>query len=285
MTKQCRSTILFLVPAFFVQAGCDRSLEYGETVERGQVIANSIGMKLVLIPPGEFLMGGREPAASSVDNRPQHRVRITKSFYMGVYEVTQDEWERVMSARPSQFCDTGVGKRQVEEVDTGQFPVDRVTWSEAIEFCRRLTVLPAEAAAGRTYRLPTEAEWEYACRASTNTAFYFGDSISLAQVNFNRLPDETGAQRPLQRTAQVGSYPPNAFGIHDMHGNVWEWCGDAKRNYSRRRQTDPAGGVATHYMVRGGAWDFPADLCRSAHRSEALSAYVYFGFRVVCEQE
>ena len=248
--------------------------------EQEPIFTNSIGMKLVLVPAGDFLMGTPESHQTTDESQPQHRVRITQPFYMGAYEVTQEEYERVMSNRPSHFGDTGVGRQRVEGLDTKRYPVDRVTWGEAVEFCRRLSELPEEEAAGRVYRLPFEAQWEYACRAGTQSAYSFGDEINLTQANFNGVSNENA---PLAGTAQVGSYPPNAFGLYDMHGNVCEWCGDGKRPYSTSEQKDPQGPPALYCMLRGGAWDFPAEFCRSDYRTEAMVGYVYFGIRVVCE--
>lgn len=244
-------------------------------------VTNSLGMELKLVAPGEFLMG--TPAGRAVDDgsQPQHAVRISKPFYIGVHEVTQDQFFAVMEMRPSHFCETGVGARFVEGLSTGDFPVDRVTWEEAVEFCGRLSDLDEEVAAGRSYRLPTEAEWEFACRAGSRSDFAFGSTISPAEANIAAAAD--GVSSTLGRTTKVGSYPPNAYGLHDMHGNVWEWCADGKRVFTKSKQVDPVGDVSFYSALRGGAWDFPADFCRSGHRGEAMSGYVYFGFRVVCE--
>ena len=264
--------------------GCARQTTHATTDhEHEPVFTNSIGMKLVLVPAGEFLMGSHYSQRTTDDSWPQHRVRITQPFYMGAYEVTQEEYERILYNRPSHFGDTGVGWQRVENLDTNRYPVDRVTWGEAVEFCRRLSELPEEAAAGRVYRLPTEAQWEYACRADTKSAYSFGDAINLTQANINGVSNRSAGNEPLFRTAQVGSYPPNSFGLYDMHGNVWEWCVDGKRHYSASTQTDPQGPAALYCMLRGGAWDFPAEFCRSDYRTEAMAGYVYFGFRVVCE--
>ena len=273
---------VLLVLVFAAGAGCNRrSVRINDSMAVDglpSAITNSIGMELALIPPGEFLMGSPRDHDARDGSQPQHHVQLTRPFYMGAFEVTQDQYFAIMDSRPSHFCDTGVGAAAVETLDTGSFPVDRVTWEEAVEFCARLTDLPEEADAGRSYRLPTEAEWEYACRAGTTTPWCFGDSISGEQANINTAPFHSQG-----RTTMVGSYPPNAFGLHDMHGNVWEWCGGGKRVYSRKAQTDPVSEPSFHSVIRGGAWDYPARNCRSDHRGEALSGYVYFGFRVFCE--
>ena len=143
------------------------------------VISNSIGLELIQIPAGEFFMGS-SPTDSGAreDEQPRHQVRISKSFYLGVYEVTQEEFESVMGTNPSYF-------KSFADQDCSRFPVDCVTWHDAVEFCQRLSDLPAEKQAGRMYRLPTESEWEYACRAGTTTVFHYGDDLSSTQANFN----------------------------------------------------------------------------------------------------
>ena len=176
---------------------------------------NSIGMKLVLIPAGEFLMGSPEGEGYLVEH-PQHRVRITKAFYLGTCEVTQEQYERVMGSNPSCFCKNGSGKDQVSGQDTGSFPVEMVSWEDAVEFCRRLSELPGEKSAGRVYRLPTEAEWEYACRAGSSGRYGFGDQ--------ERGLGEHGwfSDNSHGKTHPVGQKKPNAWGLYDVHGNVWE---------------------------------------------------------------
>jgi formylglycine-generating enzyme required for sulfatase activity len=246
-------------------------------------------MKLVLIPSGEFLMGApdEDPNPVSEGSTPQHLVRITKPFYMGACEVTQADFTQLMKGRanypvPPFFSAAGGGKSLVENVDTDRLPIDNVGWNLADEFCRRLSELPEERSAGRVYRLPTEAEWEYACRAGTQTRFSVGDELTTADANINALP-VSGAPRPLGRAAVVGSYPPNPFGLYDMQGNVWEWCWDTTRKYTRKPQTDPVGGQRVYRILRGGAWDMPAAYCRSDFRTDALSGYVMAGFRVICD--
>ena len=271
---------LVLALSLAVLGGCRKNSGLSAAVsDLPDSVTNSVGIELKLIPAGDFRMGSPPGYACEDGSQPQHTVRFTRSFYMGTFEVTQDQYFAIMESRPSHFCETGVGADGVEGLETGNFPVDRVTWEEAVEFCARLSDLPEEVEAGRTYRLPTEAEWEYACRAGTTTPWSFGDSISTGQANITAASPAS----VLGRTARVGSYPPNAFGLHDMHGNVWEWCGGGKRKYTRKKQTDPVSEPSFHSVIRGGAWDFPARNCRSDYRGEALSGYVYFGFRVVCE--
>ena len=260
-----------------------------EKLHSRNVFTNSIGMKLVEVPAGEFLMGssGSEQHAND-DETPQHRVTLARPFYIGIYEVTQAEYEKLMGSNPSYFSVTGKGKALVEGLDTSRFPVDRAKGTEAFEFCTKLSELPDEKAAGRVYRLPTEAEWEYACRAGTNADYWFGDSLSSLQANFNgELPTAGAEYGPfLGRSTTVGSYPPNGFGLHDMHGNVSEWCSDTYNTeyYKDSPPEDPPGpGNGNGRVFRGGAWGNDAISCRSAYRDHTIDAYGYRtrGFRVV----
>jgi formylglycine-generating enzyme required for sulfatase activity len=256
-----------------------------------KVLTNSIGMKLSLIPAGKFLMGSPETEPERDPEEVPHEVTITRPFYMGVYPVTQAEFARIMGGgiRPGAFFNARQGGGP-------DHPMENVLWKHAVEFCRKLSGLSSEA--GRRYRLPTEAEWEYACRAGTTTAFHFGNALSSQQANFNgRFPYGGAEKGPyLRRTAKVGSYPPNAFGLYDMHGNVWQWCADwyDKDYYRHSPKADPLGpaqGVMkTDYndyyrVVRGGSWLDEARACRSARRFRAMPSDTYriIGFRVVCE--
>jgi formylglycine-generating enzyme required for sulfatase activity len=261
------------------------------TVQDGdKTITNAIGMKLILIPAGKFLMGSPADEIERDADELQHEVTITKPFYMGVYEVTQGQYQKVMGKNTSHFNPKNGG--------TPDHPADQVTWEEAGQFCGKLSAFQAERSAGRTYRLPTEAEWEYACRAGTKTAFHFGASLSSKQANFNgRYPYGGAEEGPyLQRTVKVGSYQPNAFGLYDMHGNVAEWCSDwYDENYYRNSpKEDPRGppnGVLPtgfgefYHVVRGGCWLDEGRGCRAAYRFRYMPSdrYRLVGFRVVCE--
>jgi formylglycine-generating enzyme required for sulfatase activity len=256
-------------------------------------VENSVGMKLVLIPAGKFKMGS--PADEDGyfrDQGPVHDVEITRPFFLGAHEVTQGQYEKVMGANPSSFAATGNDKASRDRViglDTSTFPVDSVSWHDAVAFCAKLTALPEEKAAGRAYRLPTEAEWEYACRAGSSTPFHSGDSLSSKQANFNgNFPSGGGDRGPyLQRTCPVGSYAANVFGLHDMHGNVWEWVADryGEDYYASSERRDPQGPESgDRRILRGGSWDNRGKGCRTAFRrghgpANRLSSY---GFRVVC---
>jgi formylglycine-generating enzyme required for sulfatase activity len=263
-------------------------------------ITNAIGMKLALIPAGTFEMGlwrEGEPAQKHYpDEGPRHQVKIPQQFYMGVYEVTQGEYEKVMGMNPSAFSADGDQKMQVKGKDTSRFPVESVTWEEAREFCRKLSERSEEQKAGRVYHLPTEAEWEYACRAGAEP-FHFGKSLSFREANFDTtLPFGGGEPErdSLRRPRKVGSYKPNAFGLYDMHGNVAEWCSDYyQEDYYRTGgggdpvvdPQGPAKGDAEGSRVfRGGSWAHVGRDCRatSRQRDDPKKQYWTIGFRVVC---
>ena len=234
---------------------------------------------MIAIPGGTFLMGSpkNEPERDDSES-PQHQVTI-QPFYMGKFTVTQAQWERVavlpkinsdLNPKPSHFS----GKNR---------PVEKVSWLDAQEFCARIS-----RATGKKYRLPSEAEWEYACRAGTTTPFYFGDNISPDLVNYNgNYPYNSGAIGTYRnQTTDVGTFPPNSFGLCDMHGNVQEWCeDDYKENYNNASKDGSAlinrGAICK--LLRGGSWDDDAEICRSAYRyrySRGFSNDSY-GFRVV----
>ena len=192
-------------------------------------------------------------------------VALTKAFSIGVHEVTQAQFQRVMGSNPSEFK----GLKN---------PVENASWREAVEFCSKLSALPAERAAGRVYRLPTEAEWEYACRAGTKTGYTFGDSDS-------KLGDYAWyGKNSGSKTHAVGGKQPNAWGLYDMHGNVWEWCRDSHAPYPTGNATDPSGPASGAIrVIRGGGWSVTAEFCRSAYRSMFVPSFrVYYlgGFRV-----
>ena len=228
-------------------------------------ITNSLGMKFRLIEPGTFMMGLPENEAGRYKDETQHRVTLTKSYYLGVYEVTQEEYERLMGTNPSTYK----GKRN---------PVENVSYDDAIGFIERLNDLPEEKAAGRSYRLPTEAEWEYACRAGSSTAYCFGDDE--ARLGEYAWYDKNSGIR----THPVGKKRPNGWGLYDMHGNVWEWCNDWYGEYPSGSVTDPTGASSGSFRVRrGGSWYNEAADCRSAlrFRSDPSLRSSYLGFRLV----
>ncbi len=255
-----------------------------------EIITNSLGMKLALIPAGEFVMGSPESEREREHSEYQHRVRITKGFYLSIFEVTQAEYERLIGTNPSRFSPGGGGKEKVEGLDTDRFPVECVSREDAVEFCRKLSALPEETAAGRVYRLPTEAEWEYACRAGTTTPFHFGSQLNGREANCDgSAPYGTTTKGPfLQRPTTVGSYARNAFGLYDMHGNLCEWCSDwyDGEYYESSPDSDPQGpSQGTDGVIRGGGWFYDARYCRSAQRSGSVPMLRsnFLGFRVVAD--
>ena len=211
-------------------------------------ITNSIGMKLVLIPKGTFMMGSPESEQGhQINNETQHEVTISKDYYLGVYDVTQAQYEKVIGKNPSHFQGAVVGNENAD------LPVEMITWDDAVEFCKKLSDLPEEKKAGREYRLPTEAQWEYACRAGSKTAYSFDDEEGL-------LPEYGWFRRnSSQRTHTVGLLEPNAWGLYDMHGNVCEWCSDRFGAYPKGAVSDPTGLARSAVRVlRGGSWFFEA---------------------------
>jgi formylglycine-generating enzyme required for sulfatase activity len=207
-------------------------------------LGNKVNIKLVLIPAGKFMMGCPETEAGRGDSEgPQHEVTISKPFYMGVYEVTQEQYEAVIGSNPSQF--KGVSN-----------PVDSVSWDDSIAFCKKLSAMT-----GKTARLPTEAQWEYACRAGTTTTHSCGDDAS-------KLSDYAWLEKNSEKkTHPVGKKKPNAFGLYDMHGNVWEWCLDPPVQYTNVKTVDPQGAASgENRVIRGGCVHFGPQDARSAHR-------------------
>jgi formylglycine-generating enzyme required for sulfatase activity len=233
-------------------------------------LGNNVTLKLVLIPAGTFMMGSPENEKDrDNDEGPQHEVTISKAFYMGVTEVTQEQYEAVTGRNPSNF-------------KGAKNPVEQVSWDDAVEFCRKLSTKT-----GNTVRLPTEAQWEYACRAGTKTPFNTGETISTDEANYDgNYTYGTGKKGEYrEKTVAVGSFKPNAWGLYDMHGNVWEWCFDAYKRYAEGRAADPKidGDGKEFRVLRGGSWLNLPRLCRSAHRhwhDPGLRIHDGFGFRV-----
>ena len=251
-------------------------------------LTNSLGMEFVLIRPGRFFMGSPEGEEARGADEWRHEVEVALPFYAALHPVTQEQYRRLTGKSPSHFARTGAGRQRVAGLETGRFPVDGVSWYDAVEFCRLLSILPEEIAAGRVYRLPTEAEWEYACRAGSDTPFSFGSSASSARANFDGNFPYGGAPRclDLQRTERVGRYSANAWGLFDMHGNVGEWCADwyGKDYYLTGAGRSPEGPAeGSGRVVRGGSWIASGRLCRSAQRVSSApgSHYNFVGFRLV----
>jgi formylglycine-generating enzyme required for sulfatase activity len=237
-------------------------------------ITNSIGMKLVLIPKGTFTMGSPIEEDGWEKDEKQHQVDISNDYYLGVTEVTQGQYERVMGTNPSDNQ-----KRDIRMSDSSMYPVERVSWEDAVEFCKNLSDLPEEKKEGRVYRLPTEAQWEYACRAGSMTQYSFGES-SRSIGDYAWLQGNSN-----NRIHPVGQKKPNAWGLYDMHGNVWEWCSDWYDKYPKGPVSDPGGPKeGTFRVLRGGSYDCDPTSCRSAHRMWYIPSsrylYRYYGFRV-----
>lgn len=273
-------------------------------------LTNSIGMKFVLIPPGDFEMGLSEaeiqrelsdarkevpPIGGIFPSRvvvegPRHHVKITKAFYIAAYEVTQSEYQKIMGVNPSAFSPRSAKQmiaKRMKGIDTNRHPVESVTWDEAKQFVRVLSGLPGESGSHRSYRLPTEAEWEYTCRAGTTTRWHCGDDKSTLSdfAWFNENVNQ-GMTHP------VGTKKGNAWGLFDMHGNVFEWCSDRHTASSYDASglvVDPQGPAeGVYHIVRGGCWERYAEGCRSTYRGIAGAAPWpvkgwIIGFRIVCE--
>jgi formylglycine-generating enzyme required for sulfatase activity len=248
-------------------------------------LGNGIQLEMVMIPSGSFMMGSPETEeGSNDDERPQHQVTI-KAFCLGKYQVTQAQWKAVaafpqvnkeLKLDPSRF--KGDGSTSL----TNHRPVESVSWEDAVEFCDRLSKHTK-----RQYRLPSEAEWEYACRAGTKTPFHFGETITTDLANYDGQKSK-GFYR--SQTREVGSFGvANNFGLYDMHGNVWEWCLDDWHSNYKGAPTDGSAWLdnkesSNGKLLRGGSWYDLPEHCRSAYRSYYnLDGYYHsIGFRVVC---
>ena len=299
----------------------------GKALSRPVETTNSIGMKMVLVPAGELQMGSRESAVELAkaykdygapsaedfkDEYPLHHVRITKAFYLGIHEVTVRQFRQFIKDRGFKTdsekgtvykgafawnpdkkgfeLDEAYSWQNVGFPQTDEHPVVDVSWNDAVAFCKWLS-----GKEGKTYHLPTEAEWEYACRAGTTTRYYSGDDPeTLAKVGNvadaaakGQIPAEKGAIHASDGyvfTAPVGKFKPNAFGLYDMHGNAWEWCQDWYDGYTAEPTDDPKGSATgSDRVCRGGGWFHGAWGCRSAARAHVPpgQGQCFLGFRVV----
>ena len=251
-------------------------------------LGNGVTIEMISMTGGSFVMGSPDTEAGrSNDEGPQHNVTVAP-FFMGKYEVTQEQYQAVMGNNPSSFK----GAKR---------PVENVSWNDAVKFCQKLS-----QKTGKKYRLPSEAEWEYACRAGTKTPFYFGETITPELVNYDGNYPYGAAPKGIyrQETIDVGNFPPNAFGLYDMHGNVWEWCADPlhndyqgapqdgsvwdkNNNDNRYQDYDVLVNIkndSRSRLLRGGSWEDDGDGCRAAYRSLNSPHFrdYSFGFRVVC---
>lgn len=239
------------------------------------VFKDNVSFDMIAISSGEFVMGSPSNIHHcSESESPQHRVKV-QPFYMSKNLITQSQYESVMGYVPSYF-------------NGDNLPVDSVSWNDAKAFCKKLS-----AELNKKYRLPSEAEWEYACRSETNTAFYFGETLNHELANYDcSLAYADGSKSPsMGKTVNVGSFPPNAYGLYDMHGNVWEWCEDEWHGTYRYAPQDgsawSASGDTSHYslrVLRGGSWNSDPKDCRSSARTRdsADSRKNSYGFRIAC---
>jgi uncharacterized protein (TIGR02996 family) len=255
-------------------------------------LTNSAGMELALIPPGWFWIGSPEcEEGRYADESPRRLIELTRPFYLGVYPVTQEEYALIVGNNPSAYSSTGSQKQRVARMSTRRFPVEHISWHDAVSFCRRLSQRSAEKQAGRRYRLPTEIEWEYACRggAALCSAYPCGRSISHHLANYLDPTFGPSIRKKLpNRPTPVGSYPPNGFGLCDMVGNVWEWCADwySSDAYKHLPDRDPTGPQAGQRRnARGGTYALETRRVRSADRSSFEPDYNTsdIGLRVLCE--
>lgn len=246
-----------------------------------ELLAPDVALEMVAIPSGQFQMGSPPNETGRYDDEgPQYEVTV-EPFFISRYPVTQAQWravaaypqvERSLEADPSRF-------------KGGDRPVERISWNDAVEFCQRLSIKT-----GCEYRLPTEAEWEYACRAGTTTPFHFGETITTKVANYAGDAYGNGPERKLRgETTRVGSFPANAYGLHDMHGNVREWCLDHWHENYQGVSSDGSAWISSDKrelgrVIRGGSWNADARFCRSAYRSWDYPNFTILnlGFRVVC---
>ncbi len=248
-------------------------------------LGNGVKLDMVLVPGGSFMMGSPQTEEGHQEaESPQHQVTI-RPFCMGKYPITQAQW-KVVAAWPQ--------VNQELDPDPSRFkganrPVERVSWYDAVEFCVRLT-----RKTKREYRLPSEAEWEYACRAGTTTLFHFGETITTDLANYNGNDTYSTGSKGVyrQETTPVGSFSvANAFGLYDMHGNVWEWCADYWHDNYEGAPKDGSAWLddndnysQKNRVLRGGSWNNNPDYCRSAYRNRSDAGYSFslLGVRVVC---
>lgn len=284
-----------LMTALSLMAGT--VITQAESVKEGEncviSLTQEVKLDMIWIKPGTFMMGSPKDELGRSDHETQHQVTLTKGYWLGKYEVTQRQWKAVMKKNPSQF----VGD---------DLPVDQVSWKDAMEFCRKLTERERNAErlpSGYEYTLPTEAQWEYACRAGTTTALNSGKNVTTTKAegicdnldevgwywmnggkeNWNVEKDPAFCTLPALCTHSVGQKKPNNWGLYDMHGNVCEWCLDWAGEYPTGAVSDPVGpDTSTERIHRGGCWFYSPSYCRSADRSTSKPAdrSLNVGFRL-----
>ncbi|NEQ40605.1 MAG: SUMF1/EgtB/PvdO family nonheme iron enzyme [Okeania sp. SIO3I5] len=280
VTKYLWDKFKLLQPKFPIQTFTTVTVNRrGEIISRSEgkaeVMTENLGdgvsLEMVKIPGGRFFMGSPETEVGRRDTEsPQHYVDVPE-FFMGKYPVTQAQWEAVMGNNPSEF--KGANR-----------PVENVSWNDATEFCQKLSEIT-----GKKYSLPSESQWEYACRAGTTTPFYFGETITSELVNYNGTFTYADEPKGIHRkeTTDVGIFPPNSFGLYDMHGNVWEWCQDVWHSNYNGAPTDGSawetGGDSDRRLLRGGCWYASSLYCRCAWRNDVNPGFHNYvvGFRIV----
>ena len=251
-------------------------------------VKSALDLEMIWVEPGTFTMGSPKSETGRHDNEDQHEVTLTKGFYLGKYEVTQEQYEKVMGKNPSKYKED-------------KFPVECVSWYDAVAFCEALTKMELQNKYGRDdysdnkitmgsweFTLPTEAQWEYACRAGTTTAFSWGEKFSASDANYEAT--RFNYRSLTKKILVVGSYSANPWGFFDMHGNVWEWTADWYDRYDIRAVTDPQGPVRSNsnsHVIRGGSWYTAGLGMRSAQRAcfpQLDGSNAYLGFRVAFQQ-
>ncbi len=278
---------IILVAFFSVLIFVNIALAQNQTAE-DKTIINSLGMEFVYIPPGTFMMGSSSDEPGSYSDETRHRVTLRGYYFLQTTEVTQGQWKAVMGSNPSYFKNCG-----------DNCPVEQVSWDDVQEFIRKLN----QRKDGNVYRLPTEAEWEYAARAGSTTALTNGgitqtgcdhdSNLDLigwycgnSNVSYSGCFDTSGwGGTKCSGTHPVAQKQPNAWGLYDMHGNVWEWCADWYEDYPPSAVTDPTGPSSGDFRVlRGGSWINYARFCRSAGRFDSVPSLRYgnSGFRLAC---
>jgi len=270
-----RTVNLFLLILF--TNGCS-----GNQIKSFSILNEPVtGMEFILIPQGRFLMGNHEIRDEGSRSEILHSVTISKDFWLARMEVTQEQWQSIMGnkeihpEKPSPFCNTNP-----------QYPIVSVSYFDIQRFLEKLN----ELSTTYHFRLPSEAEWEYACRAGTKTPFSYGVNLSDSLANFNaEIPSTYSTQgKNIGRPEPVGSYPPNPWGLYDMHGNVWEWVSDWYAPYSQEQTTDPTGPpFGNQKVIRGGSWYVGGGNARSSFRRTHEPGLWGFsiGFRLVCEKK
>ncbi len=255
---------------FFLLIVCASSLAMCQTLETITVplelLEGAKPLEMILIPNGEFIIGSPEDEQGRYSNEEQHQVTLTKSFYLGRYEVTQAHWLAVMETNPSAFT---------ESVNQ---PVENVSWNDCQDYIQQLNALGL----GR-FRLPTEAEWEYAARAGTTGRYYWGEDPDYTAIEQYAWYEATSENQ----THEVRLKTPNAWGLYDISGNIWEWCEDPFDEYPQGPQIDPVGTTGTFRVFRGGSWNYPPVDCRCAVRNAGspYPRHYDIGFRLVREYE